>query len=199
MSNNLYLYNVVASTTVLGAGKRFAIWVQGCDKRCPHCVAPDSQSKTTGGYSLSVEALVDMVVSTKDITGITISGGEPFLQSRQLYDFISLLNLQKGNMDYIVYSGYNYDELINNTECKLLLDNIDLLIDGAYIHALNENTPLIGSTNQGVYILSEAGKMLAAAMTTKQSREIEVVVKSVEEVFIIGIPPKNKLENIQKL
>ncbi len=195
MKNNFYLYNVVDNTKVLGAGNRFAIWVQGCDKRCPQCIAPDSHSKDSGGYSLSVAELAKRA-NTANIDGITISGGEPFLQSSQILEFITLLKSQNTYLNFIIYTGYKYDKLIKKEERKKILENIDLLIDGEYIHEKNKDTPLIGSTNQGVYILSEVGRMLAEDMANKQSREIEVVVKSIDDVFIVGIPPKDKLEKI---
>ncbi len=195
MQNRFYLYNVVDSTKVLGAGNRFAVWVQGCDKQCPQCIAPDSHSKDSGGYSLSVAELAKRA-NTANIDGITISGGEPFLQSSQILEFITLLKSQKTGLNFIIYSGYKYDELIKNEERKKILENIDLLIDGEYIHEKNKDTPLIGSTNQGVYILSEVGRTLAEDMLNKQSREIEVVVKNVDDVFIVGIPPKKVSKKI---
>jgi len=198
MYRNLYLYNVVKNTRVLGPGNRFAVWLQGCDKQCPHCIAPDTRSKTTGGYKLSVKELVALAIS-ENIDGVTISGGEPFLQSSQIYKFINSLKSQKRDLDFIIYTGFKYEELIKNKEYKKVLDCIDLLIDGEYIHELNNDTPLIGSNNQGVYILSDAGKNLAKDIFHKESREIEIIIKSVEDVFIVGIPEKDKLEIIKQL
>ncbi len=185
---------MIDSTKVLGAGNRFAVWVQGCDKRCPQCIAPDSRSKDSGGYSLSVAKLANRANSA-NIDGITISGGEPFLQSSQILEFITLLKSQKRDLNFIIYTGLKYEDLIKKEECKKILDCIDLLIDGEYIHEKNKDTPLIGSTNQGVYILSDVGRTLAEDMANKQSREIEVVVKSVDDVFIVGIPPKKVSKN----
>ena len=196
--DSLYLYKTIESTKVLGAGNRFAIWVQGCDKRCENCIVPDSWSKVSGGYELSIEALVQLVVNSTDITGVTISGGEPFLQSLQLAKFIELLDLEKKGLDYIVYTGLNYDDIVNNEEQKKLLNKIDLLIDGEYIEELNANTPLLGSSNQGVYILSDSGYELANAMYKKKSRELEFVVKDANELFMVGIPPKKIEEKLKE-
>lgn len=188
--NSLYLYNIIPSTKVLGAKNRFAIWVQGCDKRCPFCLVPDSWSKTSGGYEMSISELVKKVCETKDISGLTISGGEPFLQSLELVNFINEVNLKRKGLDYIVYTGYQYDELCENREQKQLLESIDLLIDGEYVDELNDNTPLVGSTNQGVYILTDRGEELAFDMSNKQSREIEFIVKDTKNIFTVGIPPR---------
>jgi len=195
--DSLYLYNIVPSTKALGANSRFAIWVQGCDKRCSFCLVPDSWSKTSRGYYLSIEELVEQVCATKGISGLTISGGEPFLQSLELVQFITALNLRKKGLDYIVYTGYQYEEILENEEQKQLLESIDLLIDGEYVDELNDDTPLVGSSNQGVYILSDRGEELAIAMSNKKAREIEFVVKTTENIFTVGIPPKNMNERLK--
>ncbi len=191
MQNSLYLYNHISSTKVLGANNRFAIWVQGCDKRCENCIVPDSWSKHSGGYYMSIDELADIVLKSKDIQGLTISGGEPFLQSEQLKNLIGLLNAKRDDLDYIVYTGLNYDDLIQNEQHSELMDCIDLLIDGEYIDELNHDTPLIGSSNQGVYMLSQSGKKLAVHLQQASSREIEYIVKNQDELFMVGIPPKD--------
>jgi len=60
----------VASTRSLGPYNRFAIWVQGCLKRCPGCISKDSQP-LDGGYKAETEDLTASIVSTPDIEGIT--------------------------------------------------------------------------------------------------------------------------------
>lgn len=195
--DSLYLYNLVPSTKVLGAKNRFAIWVQGCDKRCSFCLVPDSWSKTSGGYEMSIDELVEKVCAEKDISGLTISGGEPFLQSLELVNFITQLNLKRKGLDYIVYTGYQYDELLQNEEQSQLLESIDLLIDGEYVDELNDNSPLVGSTNQGVYILTDKGQVLALDMSNKKSREIEFIVKDTENIFTVGIPPRNMNKSLK--
>jgi anaerobic ribonucleoside-triphosphate reductase activating protein len=194
---SLYLYNIVPNTKVLGANSRFAIWVQGCDKRCSFCLVPDSWSKTSGGYEMTIDELVKKVCETKGISGLTISGGEPFLQSLELVHFIDELNSKRKGLDYIVYTGYQYEEIIENEEQKQLLESIDLLIDGEYIDELNDDTPLVGSSNQGVYILSDRGEKLAFEMSNKKAREIEFVVKTTDNIFTVGIPPKNMNERLK--
>lgn len=189
--NNIYLYKIIKNTKVLGGGNRFAIWVQGCNKRCQNCIAPDSWSNKDGGYYLSTEELVRLVVDSSNIDGVTISGGEPFLQSEQIFEFLSLLNLEKRRLNYIVYTGYKYDELLHNEKYQKLLSIVDLLIDGEYIDELNNNTPLIGSSNQSVYVLSDDGNKLAYEMQNKTSREVEFVIESKDEIFMVGVPPKD--------
>ena len=71
------------STDNLGPGKRFAIWVQGCPFKCKNCIAPDWIPFEVNKPML-LTRLVSKIIAAKDIEGITISGGEPFMQASQL-------------------------------------------------------------------------------------------------------------------
>ena len=176
------VYNY-AITTVLGKGKRFILWVQGCYKRCFNCMAADSWDINKGEL-IDIKDIAQKINSAK-IDGITISGGEPFLQAKELS---YLLDLVDKDLDVMVYTGYSFNEL-SKKEHKELLSKIDLLIDGEYIDELNEDTPLIGSSNQKVYVFSQKGKRLLEHMKALKKREIEVIVKD-KEVFVIGVIPK---------
>ena len=67
-----------ASTTALGPGRRFVIWLQGCKRRCYGCASPEFQP-LDGGTRISVDQLLDKIVESTDIDGLTVSGGEPML------------------------------------------------------------------------------------------------------------------------
>jgi len=178
----LQIYHYETGVEVLGKGKRFALWVQGCNKRCFNCLVPDSWD-LNGGESVRVEELARKV---KNVDGVTISGGEPFLQSLALARFLDLLD---DRLDVIVYSGFKYDEIVKDEQKRELLDRIDLLIDGEYVDSLNVDEPMIGSSNQNIYILSDKGKELAEYMQSLSGREVEFRVKD-GELFTVGVVPK---------
>ena len=64
------------------------------------------------------------------VDGITISGGEPFLYPLDLLDLV--IALEKITPDIIVFSGYNYDSLLQNKEANEVLQHIAVLIDGVF-------------------------------------------------------------------
>jgi len=181
------IYQIVEKTKVLGKGERFAIWVQGCHRACKGCIAKDSWD-ITKGEKWEIEKLATKINNTKNITGLTISGGEPFLWEKELS---RLLDLIKKELDVIVYTGYKFEEIKN----KKLISKIDLLIDGEYIEEKNEEIPLIGSSNQKLYIFTTKGEELAKDLLQTPSREVEFVVKN-NSLFVVGIPPKNLKEKI---
>jgi len=183
----LKVYHYEDSTTVLGKGNRFALWVQGCKKECLNCLVPDSWDLNSG----ELMAVKELAKKVKNVDGITISGGEPFLQPLALSSFLDALD---GNLNVIIYSGYSYAEIVKNSSMKELLKRVDILIDGEYIDELNYDEPLVGSFNQNIYIISDKGQELAEYILSLKSREVEFKIKN-GELFSVGVLPR-KLEGL---
>ena len=99
----------IAKTSVLGPGKRCAIWMQGCNKRCKGCINPEGQD-LKGGYEISINTLLDKIFSFDEITGVTISGGEPFIQYNELLNLINGIK-KSSDLDVMLYSGYTLEEI----------------------------------------------------------------------------------------
>ena len=79
--------------TVDGPGVRFVVFFQGCNLRCKCCHNPDTW-KFNQGTEYSASQIVDMAKRYReyfgDKGGITLSGGEPLLQSDFAYEIFSL-------------------------------------------------------------------------------------------------------------
>jgi anaerobic ribonucleoside-triphosphate reductase activating protein len=142
----------------LGPGERVCLWVQGCSKRCAHCISPEFQ--TFIGQDINESDLAKIIIQISRNTGcngLTISGGEPFEQSKSLY---KLLNAVKSSFcDILVYTGYTLDEIYNGIAGEdgiHCLKQIDVLIDGRYADSLNfDDCVLRGSTNQIIHYINE--------------------------------------------
>ena len=176
------LYMLVPHTEALGPGKRFAIWVQGCNKRCKGCIAPEAWD-VNGGYEKDVAELAEEIINTSDIEGITISGGEPFLQQEALCDLIKLVQSQR-DLSIIIYTGMLYEE-VAETELASLCD---IIIDGEYVEELNDNKSLRGSSNQKVICLTDRYKSIMDKHYEIVGRKIEFTVTD-GSVTMVGIPP----------
>lgn len=90
-------------THVLGPGCRYVIWTQGCDKHCRGCLTPESQNQDTGVSIDSIDLASDIILSN-NIKGITISGGEPFLQVDALVDVIEYVKMYRPELTVIIYT-----------------------------------------------------------------------------------------------
>jgi len=144
---------IKAGIRALGPGNRFVIWTQGCLRRCKGCASPEHQP-LDGGYLVDTKELSNQICSCLSIDGITISGGEPFLQAEVLIDLLSRVKDVRPELTVIVFTGNKLEEL-TDLNSKVFLGKIDLLIDGEYIPELNDGIGLRGSNNQRFRFLTD--------------------------------------------
>lgn len=192
MRLNVYMKQDV--TEALGPEKRYALWVQGCKRNCKGCLSPDSHDLKKGEW-VDTFMLAEEILQTKMIEGLTISGGEPFLQAKALCELVECIKKRK---DYgiIIYTGNIYEELLASKDIyiKKLLSFTDILIDGEYREELNDGKSLRGSSNQRVFFLTkryEASKM----MFGKEGRKIELYIQN-DHMRMVGIPSKDVLKKL---
>ena len=143
---------ILYPVTTLGPGTRLGVWTTGCDRRCKGCANPELQVKD----STKDFPIVEAVEKLRDyrIDGVTVSGGEPFLQAEELRRLISLLK-EWGIDDILVFTGNTIEELksMNNEDIDYILSNIAVLVDGAFVESEYIEDPLRGSANQRVIVL----------------------------------------------
>lgn len=171
-------------TKALGPGLRYAIWTQGCLRRCPGCVSPESQPIKPRKL-VDVELLADDIVKNSKISGITISGGEPFLQAASLSKLLQLVKLQRPDLNVIVFTGFLRDELKWN-DAEALLEHTDVLIDGPFCQEQISDKGLRGSLNQKIHFLTHVLKCYQEELENAP-RKMEVYVEE-NELITIGIP-----------
>ena len=180
----------VDNCTVLGPGKaRAVLWVHGCCFNCKGCIA-DSYKK--GPYQeVTPNEMADWYCTrTIGTEGITISGGEPFLQAGELAEMIRLIRKQK-DCGVIVYTGFLYEELLVRAQedetIRRFLDEIDLLIDGLYVEELDQNRMAVGSENQRILQLTDRYRDVAEAYYGKEERRVEIRLFD-GKGMLVGVP-----------
>ena len=144
------LSGVIEESIVDGPGLRYVIFFQGCHKRCYMCHNPKTWD-ILGGYLQNLDELVKSFSNNPLLKGITISGGEPFLQPEPLLYLTK--KAQENNLDVIIYSGYYYNELIkfNNPTVLEVLKTANYLIDGPFEYLKKDLSLLFrGSGNQRI-------------------------------------------------
>ncbi|HBL83772.1 MAG: pyruvate formate-lyase 1-activating enzyme [Clostridiales bacterium GWF2_38_85] len=107
-----------------GPGVRFVVFFQGCPLRCLYCHNPDSWN-TNIGRVITAEELVKEILKYRSFIskgGVTLSGGEPFLQSEFAEAVITLCKQNKLHTA-IDTSGY-----IPLSVCKGAVDAADMLL-----------------------------------------------------------------------
>ena len=182
------------NTDLLGPYRRFVIWVHGCCFACEGCLAENTKN---GAYTeMSVEDLAQEILMS-DTEGITISGGEPFLQAEALFELITLLKSVR-DTGVIIYSGFTLEELQKNADTQNLLSVTDILIDGRYIKELDDGRAYIGSSNQRLHYLSDRYKNIGQEYYSEKKRRAEIKF-TLDKAVLIGVPSENVLKVWQKV
>lgn len=179
-------------TRALGPGSRYVVWVQGCLQRCPGCITPESRP-LVGGTEIDVYDLAADIILAGNIDGITISGGEPFLQSEALTTLLQEVRYSRPELTVIIYTGYEYAELCEDEIHRRLIECADVIIDGKYIEALNDNRGIRGSSNQKVNMVTSRLIDYAEIMETGE-RKVMKIVEPDGKVTTIGVPDHRQKE-----
>jgi anaerobic ribonucleoside-triphosphate reductase activating protein len=137
-----------------GPGIRAVIWTQGCLQNCPGCCNPQTHPMHQG-YRMSVTKLMQEIMRLgSDIEGITISGGEPFLQAEAL-NCLLLEIKQKTMLSVLIFSGYEKTLLDTVPLFRACLKNTDVLISGPYQKDVQPDyNQFCASGNQKLFLLS---------------------------------------------
>lgn len=136
-----------------GPGLRMVIWTQGCIHHCYKCHNPQTH-RLDAGIVVDTNYVIDKIKRLKLHRGVTLSGGEPFLQPKALAIIAKSAKLQ--GLDVWCYTGFKFEYLINKEnplylENKKLLKYIDVLVDDKFIfEKRNIGLKFRGSSNQRI-------------------------------------------------
>lgn len=197
MNNKIYLYHREKKVKTLGPGERYAIWTQGCPHNCEGCIAPESHSIDCGGEWIEIDTILSEIDENNLIQGVTISGGDPFIQKKPLLNLVK--EIAKRGLNIICYTGFTYEELKKNKEAQEILKYIDILIDGKYEKNRNSGSYLRGSDNQRIIHLKNTFKKYEKMMLNTKNRNVEIKFLDESSIFIVGLPPVNLNENWDKV
>ncbi len=124
--NILRVHSVESFGTQDGPGIRMVVFLQGCKLKCLYCHNPDTID-TSGGQEYHVDELVKMAIRQKSYFGqkggVTVSGGEPLLQSKALIPFLKKLK-ENGIHTNIDTNG----RILNHFTKELLDEYTDLVM-----------------------------------------------------------------------
>lgn len=176
-------------TRSLGPGLRYAIWTQGCPFNCPQCITPEGRT-IVAAKLIDTKLLADDIIANKNINGISISGGEPFLQAASVAALLKEVSNSRPELNVIIFTGFLKENLLSKDAISVL-SMTDLLIDGQYIDKLNDGVGLRGSSNQRLHFLTD--RLLPFQKELQfGKRQVEININN-NNIDAIGIPFKEKL------
>lgn len=149
-------------------------------------------------FEFSAADLHHWVKNIDGITGITISGGEPFEQDPEaLFDFLARIKGDPSPLSVMCYTGKLLSELQNDPNVSSILNYIDILVDGSYQHELNDGHKWRGSSNQTIYALNDQFTEEIQNAKGDLERELEIEITQNMGLEITGIPEKGFLDKLK--
>lgn len=136
-----------------GEGVRNSLYVSGCMFHCKGCYNAATWSFKAGiPYTKELEEQIMRDLAQPYVQGLTLLGGEPFLNTGILIPLVKRILKELPEKDIWSWTGYTWEELMLETPDKLkLLHLVDILVDGRFdITKKNLILQFRGSSNQRI-------------------------------------------------
>lgn len=156
-------HNITHDDMRNGDGLRVVLWVSGCIHHCEGCQNPVTWNPDDGlEFNLKAVKEIFDELSKDYISGLTISGGDPF-HPNNLLKVMMLCRMVKDafpEKTIWIYTGYTWELLQKAPDFpESLLWYVDVLVDGEFEKdKLDVNYPWAGSTNQRIIDVQESLK-----------------------------------------
>ncbi len=191
----LNISGVVFDSIVDGPGMRVTVFTQGCSHNCKGCHNPQTHSfkEDICFDEEKQQRFFEDVKKDPLITGLTISGGDPFDNDlEELRKFLSKYRLEFfPKHDIWLYTGYTIEQLFSmaeyNKNIESILRHVDVIVDGEYIEELKDlSLPFRGSQNQRIIKLK--GNFISSIDDVDNLVSNDTVIKDnfkyLENIFI---------------
>lgn len=154
---DIKIAGTIKHSSVNGPGVRYVLFMQGCPHKCEGCQNPETHN-LNGGTTTNTKQIIDDILKTNFIDGVTLSGGDPFMQPKATLEMV--MNLKKKGLNIWIYTGYLFESIYAGElgdDAKKILNYCDVLVDGKFVkNFLSENTIYRGSSNQRLVDLKKS-------------------------------------------
>ncbi len=136
-----------------GEGVRCSLYVAGCLFHCEGCYNVATWNFKAGiPYTKELEEQIMTDLAQPYVQGLTLLGGEPFLNTGILLPLVKRVRRELPTKDIWSWTGYTWEELMLETPDKLeLLSYLDILVDGRFDRTKkNLMLQFRGSSNQRI-------------------------------------------------
>ena len=136
-----------------GEGVRCSLYLSGCLFACEGCFNEATWSFRYGQpYTPELEDRILADLGQEYVQGLTLLGGEPFLNTGVCLPLLDRVRRELGTKDVWCWTGYTFEELLLESADKLaLLARVDVLVDGRFELAKRDpGLQFRGSSNQRI-------------------------------------------------
>lgn len=147
------ILDIVEETMVDGPGLRTSIYFAGCKHYCKGCHNHKSWDMN-GGYEVTIDYLLD-IIKDDEFCNVTFSGGDPLYQCDGATELARRIK-EETNKTLWVYTGFTYEEVLDNAWLSQILPYVDVIVDGPFKEELKTTSlPFRGSSNQRIIELNK--------------------------------------------
>ena len=203
----------IERTTVNGPGMRAGIWFQGCNLSCVGCW---NESTHPFDYAHNVqlgEMQTWLMNLPYDVTGLTLSGGEPMQHSIDVLVIADFIQSMRPGFSLGMFTGYTERELetgrfqtLDDTGVRFQLgepemwqavkNRLDFAVMGRFNASLVAiGKPLCGSTNQAIKLFSNR-----YSLADFRPQEVEITIGNYDGIVtssITGFPGRELITRIK--
>ena len=148
--------NIYRADIANGQGFRVSLFVSGCARNCKGCFNKEAQDPTFGKpFDDKAKQKIFKELEHDWCRGVSFLGGEPLSKlsdnRKVIIELAKEVKEKFPDKTIFLWSGYLFDEILNNESMKDILKYIDVLIDGPFIEELKDMTlKWRGSSNQHI-------------------------------------------------
>lgn len=143
-----------------GLGLRHSLYTSGCSHHCKGCFNASIWNFNYGTpftEEFEDRIIEDLNIDYVKISGLSILGGEPLQNVDGLLPLVKRIKAECEKKNIWIWSGYTFEEILQDDKQKELLSYCDILIDGRFVVELRDLTlEWRGSRNQRVLDAKES-------------------------------------------
>lgn len=141
-----------------GTGFRTVLFVSGCNHKCDGCYNKDTWNPRNG-EPFTDDAMNTLMSMLSDplIDGLTLTGGDPLYKDNlvTVLNIVTTVKTKFPNKTIWLWSGFTYDDALQDPIKKEILSFVDVFVDGRYEKNNKTKKPFRGSDNQNLIRLKE--------------------------------------------
>ena len=151
------LAGIVDESFTDGTGIRYTIFTQGCNHACYNCQNPETWNFNKGEL-YDINDIIADIKSNPMLDGVTLSGGDPMYRTVEVLDLVKRIK-EETKLNIWLYTGFTYEECLEDPDKLEILKHIDVLVDGMYDeHMRSLYLRFRGSSNQRIIDVQESLK-----------------------------------------
>lgn len=157
-------YSLIKKYDIANAkGINTSIFFCGCTHHCKGCFNETIWDFNCGKpFNDEAKTLLFSYLEDKEVNGLSILGGEPLQQGKELYNLIKDVKKTFPNKSIWLWTGYYLSEL--NEQQKEIINLCDYVIDGRFDSTKTDGRIILrGSTNQTIWHKNDNGDFVKSS------------------------------------